>query len=116
MGVGGGGGHDAGRDWTVQLLQPLLHNEYAYGRVCVPLCALMCVLVCELSHTPPHLCLGRLISVAHKGGLCVPRRTQDIYLSGKHNLTLMQRDAAFLLQNLCTKGDDIEENLVDPKS
>lgn len=41
---------------------------------------------------------------------------QDIYLSGKHNLTLMQRDVAFLLQNLCTKGDDIEENLVDPKS
>lgn len=68
--------HDAGQDWTVQLLQPLLHNEYAYGRVCVPLCALMCVLVCELSHTPPHLCLGRLISAAHKGGLCVPRRTR----------------------------------------
>lgn len=40
---------------------------------------------------------------------------QDIYLSGKHNLTLMQRDAAFLLQDLRTKGDDIEENLVDPK-
>lgn len=33
-------------------------------------CVLMCVVVCELSHTPPHLCLSRLISAVHKGGLC----------------------------------------------
>lgn len=46
----------------------LLHNEYAYGRICV--CVLMCGVVCELSHTPPHLCLSRLISAVHKGGLC----------------------------------------------
>lgn len=39
--------------------------------VCVScLRVLMCVVVCELSHTPPHLCRSRLISAVHKGGLC----------------------------------------------
>lgn len=60
----------AARDWTLHPLCRLLHNEYAYGRVCVCLRVLMCVVVCELSHTPPHLCLSRLISAVHKGGLC----------------------------------------------
>lgn len=34
------------------------------------LCVLMCVVVCELSQTPPDLCLRRLISAVHKGALC----------------------------------------------
>lgn len=58
------------QDRTLHPLCRLLRNEYAYGRVCVCLRVLMCVVVCELSHTPPHLCLSRLISAVHKGGLC----------------------------------------------
>lgn len=49
----------------------------------------------------------------------MPRRTQaetGHLLVCQHNLTPMQRDAAFLLQNLHTKGDDFKENLVEPKS
>lgn len=49
----------------------------------------------------------------------MPRRTQaetGQLLVWQHNLALMQSDAAFLLQNLHTKGDDIEENLMEPKS
>lgn len=61
------------QDWTPYPPGRLLHNEYAYGRVCERLRVLMCVVVCELSHTPPHLCLGRLISAVHKGGLCASR-------------------------------------------
>lgn len=61
---------DAVQDWTLHPLCLVLHNEYAYGRVCVSLCVLMCVVVCELSHTPPDLCLSRLISAVHKGALC----------------------------------------------
>lgn len=59
-------------DWTLHPVFLLLHNEYAYGRVCVcaSLCVLMCVVVCELSQTPPDLCLRRLISAVHKGALC----------------------------------------------
>lgn len=45
-------------------------NMHMAECVCVCLCVLMCVVVCELSHTPPHLCLSRLISAVHKGGLC----------------------------------------------
>lgn len=57
-------------DWTLHPLFLLLHNEYAYGWVCVSLCALMCVVVCELSQTPPDLCPRKLISAVHKGALC----------------------------------------------
>lgn len=49
----------------------------------------------------------------------MPHRTQTEtghLLVWQHNLTLMQSGVAFLLQSLHTKGDDIEENLVDPKS
>lgn len=49
----------------------------------------------------------------------MPRRTQaetGHLLVWQHNLTLMQSDAAFSLQNLHTKGDNIDENLVEPKS
>lgn len=56
--------------WTLHPLFLLLHNEYAYGGVCVSLCVLMCVVVCELSQTPPDLCLRRLISAVYKGALC----------------------------------------------
>lgn len=38
--------------------------------VSVFLCELMCVVVCELSQTPPDLCLRRLISAVYKGALC----------------------------------------------
>lgn len=67
----------ASRDWRLHPPGRLLHNEYAYGRVCACLGVLMCVVVCELSHTPPHLCLGRLISAVHKGGLCASQDNES---------------------------------------
>ena len=53
--------------------------------VCVCWCVCVCVVVCELSQTPPDLCLRRLISAVHKGALCA---SQD-RLSGQwiHCLT-----------------------------
>lgn len=77
----------------------------------------MCVVVCELSHTPPHLCLGRLISAIHKGGLCASQdagrdRTSTCLATQSHT----HAKRAFSFQNLHTKGDDIEENLVEPKN
>lgn len=58
-------------DWTVHaLFCCYIMNMYMAHSVSVSLHVLMCVVVCELSQTPPDLCLCRLISAVHKGGLC----------------------------------------------
>lgn len=79
-------------DRTRPLLSLLLHNEYAYGWVCV--------VTCQLNQTPPDFCLYRLISAVHKGALCVCSARQALRtMSGlcDDHILLRRRSAVHFL-------------------